>query len=298
LMRLKSGDVIDVIAPSSVPENNQWKKGFKILQSWGLSLRIAPGTVSPWLFHANSNKKRSFFLKQVFLNTDSSAVWMLRGGYGLQKLMSSFTKSRHKSFNKKLFIGYSDGTALHLYLNSKKQKTLQAPVICELPDLSQKELSYLKAVLFGSKKEIIFKHLSVLKKSSTKILKAPIVGGNLSLLSSCVGVSWFPSFQSHFLFIEDVNEEDYKIDRLLHHLFYSGALKEVKALLFGHFHPVSKKVLKMKVLKSFSEVCQIPMIFGLPCGHKKTHYPLPFKTPAELTMQGGKAILKIQTQSI
>ena len=294
MMKLKSGDVIDVIAPSSAPENNQWKRGFKILQNWGLNPRLANRAIDPWLFHSNSNKKRSSFLNQAFLNKESSAVWMLRGGYGLQKLMPFFIKSRSQNFNKKLFIGYSDGTALHLYLNSKKQKTLQGPVICELPKLSQRELSYLKAILLGTRKEIVFKNLNLFKKTSKKILKAPVIGGNLSLLSSCVGTLWFPSFQSHFLFIEDVNEEDYKVDRLLHHLFYSGALKGVKALLFGYFHPLSKNALKTKVLKSFSDVCQIPMVFGLPCGHKKNHYPLPFKTSAELTMQGDKAGLKIK----
>ena len=293
-MKLKSGDTLDIVAPSSAPKSSQWKKAFRILQSWGLKPRLAKGTIAPWLFHSNNNKKRSFFLNQAFFHKDSSAVWMLRGGYGLQKLMPDFIKNYSKNSKKKLFIGYSDGTALHLYLNSQKQKTLQASTVCELPDLSKKELSHLKDILFGVKKEIVFKNLKLFKKSSKKTLKAPIIGGNLSLLSSSVAAPWFPSFQSHFLFIEDVNEEDYKIDRLLHHLFYSGALKGVKALLFGHFHPLSRNALKTKVLKSFSEVCSIPMIFGLPCGHKSPHYPLPLKSSAELTIQGTKAVLKIR----
>lgn len=292
-MKLKSGDIIDVIAPSSVPKNNKWKKGIQILQSWGLKPRLSKRAIDPWLYHSNSNNKRSSFLNQAFLNKDSSAIWMLRGGYGLQKLMPSFIKSYSQRNKKKLFIGYSDGTALHLYLNSQNQKTLQAPTVCELPDLSHKELSLLKNILFGIKKEIIFKNLNLFKRNSKKILKAPIIGGNLSLLSSSVGTPWLPSFGSHFVFIEDVNEEDYKVDRLLHHLFYSGALKGVKALLFGRFHPLNRKILKTRILKSFSKVCPIPMIFGLPCGHKKSHYPLIFKSPAKLTLQKTEAVLKI-----
>ena len=293
-MKLKPGDILDVVAPSSFPTNSHWKKGLRILQNWGLVPRMDKTAIAPWFFHSNSNKKRSYFLNKAFLNKDSSAVWMLRGGYGIQKLMPSFIKSHSKKCKKKLFIGYSDGTALHLYLNSQNLATLQAPLISELPGLSKSELMILKNTLFGEQKEIVFDNLKILNKVPEQTLKADIIGGNLSLLSSCVGLPWFPSFKSHFLFIEDVNEEDYRVDRLLHHLFYSGSLKGVRAILFGGFHPLSNSSLKAKVLKSFSEVCNIPMIFGLPCGHKSPHYPLPFKTSAELVIQENKTVLKIK----
>ena len=211
----------------------------------------------------------------------------------MQKLLPSFIKN-HSGKSKKLFIGYSDGTALHLYLNSQNQKTLQAPTICDLPHLSPKELLILKQTVLGIKTEITFKKLTCWQNISGKgkILRARLRGGNLSLLSSSVGTVWFPSLHSHFLFIEEVNEEDYKVDRMLHHLLYSGALKGAKALLFGCFYPLKKKSLT-QVLKSFSDVCKIPMIFGLPCGHKSPHYPLPFNSSAVLSILDNKAILKV-----
>ena len=322
-MNLKTGAVIDIIAPSSPPKNLKWKKGMEILQSWGLCPRLAKGSLSPWLFHSHTDKKRSYFLRRAFSNKESSVVWMLRGGYGLQKLMPSFIKNR--SLKKKLFIGYSDGTPLHLFLNSRNFPTLHAPLIGELPDLSQKNLSLLKNVLFGQKTEILFKNLKpagpfpnkalksksqfknrensrLLRASLTnspstnrqKILKASLTGGNLSLLSSSVGTAYFPSLTGRFLFIEDVNEEDYKVDRMLSHLFFSGALKGVKALLFGSFPPLRRWP---KFFESFCAFCRIPLIFGLPCGHKAPHYPLPFNTPAKLVIQGDKAYLKIKTLS-
>lgn len=292
-MNLKQGDIIDLIAPSSPPKNNQWKKGLKILQNWGLKPRFPEGALSPWLWHANSDEKRSYFLNQAFSNKDSSTVWMIRGGYGLQKLMPSFVKKYSKK-QQKFFIGYSDGTALHLYLNSQNQKTLHAPLVCELLDLSQTELTNLKNILFGIKKEFVFNNLTSLNPFPKKTLNAPIMGGNLSLLSGSVGTAWFPSFKSHFLFIEDVNEEDYKIDRFLHHLLYSGSLKNVKAILFGNFYPLNKTSLRRsRFLKSFSKICPIPLIFRLSCGHCSPHHPLPFKIPAQLLIQGHKARLKI-----
>lgn len=293
-MMLKSGDRIDIIAPSSAPQGSQWRKGVKILQSWGLEPQFPKESIDPCLWHANSNRLRAYFLNKAFSNPDSSAVWMLRGGYGAQKLMPSFIKNYSASYKKKLFIGYSDGSALHFYLNGKKQRTLQAPLIYELPGLSEKELSRLRDVLFGKKKEIVFSELKAPNHSSKKILKAPIVGGNLSLLSSSVGTAWLPGFKSHFLFIEDINEEDHKIDRMLCHLFYSGFLKGIKAFLFGALPSKNSSSLQKKLFKSFSDLCDIPMVFGLPCGHCAPHYPLPFNTPAELIIQGNKASLKVR----
>lgn len=314
---IKAGAIIDIIAPSSPLRNSQWKKGVTILKRWGLKPHLIEGTFSPWLFHANNNKNRSVFLNRAFFNQNSSAVWMMRGGYGLQKIMLDFIKGYSQKgamAKKKLFIGYSDGTALHLYLNGQNQPTLHAPLISELPSLSQKDLEHLKNILFGVKKEIVFDNLrvfqsskpvslrassvhgrdrSLLKTSLQKSVKSSIIGGNLSLLSTSVGAPWCPVFAGHFLFVEDINEADYRVDRLLHHLFYSGALKSVKAILFGCFPHLTLPALR-KVLKSFSDVCDIPLVFGLPCGHITSHQPLPFNTPAELVINRTRACLKVK----
>ncbi|MCY4321962.1 MAG: LD-carboxypeptidase [Bdellovibrionaceae bacterium] len=284
--------LIDVIAPSSMPENRDWRKGIKILQSWGFKVRFNSSMLSPHLFHSNTDKKRSFFLQKAFSSKDSSIVWMLRGGYGFQKILDSYIKKSSKNFKRKLFIGYSDGTALHSYLNNKNQKTLHAPTVSELINLSQKELNLLKEILLGNIDKIMFKNLKVFNPSK-KTLKARIMGGNLSLLSSSIGTSWQSSFKKGFLFLEDVNEEAYKVDRMLYHLFYSGALKSIQAILFGGFNPI-RSLDFLKVLKSFSKACSIPLVFNLPCGHKRKQ-PLPFNTSAQLFLRGSKADLEVKT---
>ena len=300
-MTLKTGDIVDLIAPSSVPKKNQCEKAFKLLKSWGLKPRFK--AMAPVGFHSGSDLKRSFFLNKAFFNKDSKAVWMLRGGYGLQKLMPSFIKSYNPQL-KKIFIGYSDGTALHLYLNGQKQKTLHAPVLGEMSSLDPKQVLFLKRVLFGLEHQVTFKNLYYSQKKSlktnNKILKARILGGNLSLLSSSIGTKCCPSFKSCFLFIEDVNEAAYKIDRLLHHLFYSGALKGVKALLFGALKPLNQKAIR-QVIKSFQQVCPLPMVFGLPCGHVLSHKVLPFGYPSTLILKStglkNRAELKISLKT-
>ncbi|MBC6415159.1 MAG: LD-carboxypeptidase [Bdellovibrionales bacterium] len=288
-MFLKEKDCVFIVAPASKSKDNKWKKGIKILESWGLKVYFKPSMIKAHLFHSNSHLKRSFFLKQAFGNTSYSAVWMLRGGYGSQKLIPNFKKLNFKK--SKLFVGYSDGTALHLYLNAKNQKSLHAPTLSELSDLSSKELEILKNVLFGKKKKLHFNKLRNFKSYRKKLLKGKITGGNLSLLSTSRGTFTFPPFE--FLFLEDINEEAYKVDRFLHHLLYSGALKLTKAILFGDFYPLSKKDFQ-KVLKSFSQSCNLPLISNLPCGHKRKT-PLPFNTDAQLSLENFEAHLTVSS---
>ena len=293
-MKLSSGDFVDIIAPSSPPKNKDWKKGLTILKSWGLKVRFSEKDLKPWIFHSNSNQMRYRFLKQSFENPLSKAVWCLRGGYGSQKLMEWFSKA---PLQKKLFIGFSDATAIHLRLNQWGWPSLHGPCVSDLPEMSKKNQEHLRNLLFGETKELLFKNLKVFHPSKQKVLKAPLVGGNLTLLQNSIGCSWFPHLQSHFVFLEDIGEEDYRVDRALHHLFFSDALKGVKALIFGSFQ--SKKISRIhRVLESFLEFSKIPLITGLPCGHLKNQQALPLKTPCKLHFLGNnKASLKIKSPS-
>ncbi len=292
-MKLKKGDTIDLVAPSSFPLNKNWLKGLKILEEWELKIRFPKDMISPWMYHANTNQKRTKFLEQAFKNSTSKAVWAIRGGYGLQKVMPSFVKSK---IQKKLFIGFSDATALHIYLNDIcKMPSLHAPFVADLPYLSKKDLRMLKSILFGEQKEVVFSDLKLLNKNlKVKKLRAPIVGGNLTLLSTSLSSPWFPkNLDKCFLFLEDVNEEDYRIDRSLHQLLFSGAMKKVQAILLGSFTPLKKRDLENKLLKSFSDFSNTPIFTGLPCGHIFKNSPLPLAKNSEINFQDSKATLRV-----
>ena len=294
-MKLKKGDIIDIIAPSSFPVNKSWLKGLEILKKWELKPRFPKDMISPWIWHANTNPKRTKFLEQAFKNSTSKAVWAIRGGYGLQKIMPSFAKSK---IQKKLFIGYSDATALHLYLNSvHKIPSLHAPFVSDLPYLSPKDLNLLKRILFGEQKEQVFSDLKLLNKNiKVKNLKAPIIGGNLTVLSTSLSSGWpLKSLDSCFLFLEDINEEDYRIDRALHQLFHAGMMKKVKAILLGSFLPLKKKSLENNLLESFSYFSNTPIIAGLSCGHRSKNSPLPLSKSSEINFQGSKVTLRVKS---
>ena len=369
MFRLNRGDAVDITAPSSPPpKGGEWRRGLQILKGWNLKPRFPEKALNPWLYHANTDSQRAFFLKQAFDRKESAAVWALRGGYGLQKIMPAFIKyfesrksgrrrggpaaalaspapaspalespalespalesaalaraaaaERRPVANRwrkeKLFIGYSDSSLLHFYLNNQNQPTVHAPSIADLAALSPKDLSCLKQVLFGEKTEAVFHGLKAvlpplfLKKrrgggkglSSARrltdaggsgpdngggaVLRAPVRGGNLSLLSGSAGTDWLPKLSGCFLFIEDVNEAAFRIDRMLWDLLAAGALKAVKAILFGSFHPLKTRQIKNPLSESLSSVCSVPLVFGLPCGHGAAQRPLPLNCPAELNFQ-------------
>ena len=281
---------IYIIAPSSAPKNKDWIKGIKILEDWGFKVYFNPESLGKDHFHAHNHKKRLYFLKSAFLNSSPGIVWMLRGGYGFQKLIPKF--SQYKIKKNCLFVGYSDGTPMHLFLNRQNQKTLHAPTVCELPELSRFELNHLKSILLNKKKKVCFEQIKSFKSYPKKTLKGKITGGNLSLMSSSVGVFNFPN--SDFLFIEDINEPAYKVDRMLFHLLYSGLLKSVKAILLGDLHPLNKNSIH-KIWEGFSKACSIPLFFNLPCGHKNKR-ALPLNVLSELHIEGSKARLELNAE--
>lgn len=279
-MIFKKGNVIDIVATASAPRKHDLLKGICILEEWGFKVNLPSDSISPWLFHSNTNSKRLTLLKNAFKNSSSQIIWSARGGYGTQKLMPAFQKI---SFEEKLFIGFSDVTALHLYLNGVcKIPSLHAPSVCDLPYLSNKELHAIHNMLFKDSSSITSRKLKSLNNNKSKNIKGTFIGGNLTLLQTSIGTSWFPSLSSKIVFLEDTHERDYRIDRALHHLHFSGALKGVRALVFGYLNSIKLSDFK-KIIESFSEVSKIPVFYQILAGHKSPNLPLPLGMSAEIS---------------
>ena len=285
---LKQGDRVDVVLSSSPPKNDQWKEGVRILKSWGLRIHLPRGLARGSVFL--SDEKRLAGLERSF-QSPGKAVWALRGGYGSQKLLPFLKRGK---ISQKLLIGFSDVTALHFYLNRMGHSGLHGPSVGDLPRLLKRDLDLLKGTLFGTKKEIIFKGLKALSPFIAIPEKFPLLGGNLTLLQTSVGYSWMKPFPPCFLFLEDVNEKPYQVDRALCQLFYSGMLREVRAVFLGSFSPLTSRELKT-VFLSFSRIFKRPVFMGVPAGHGSRNAPLPLNTLAEALPSAPQAVqLKIR----
>ena len=211
----------------------------------------------------------------------------------------------------KLFIGYSDVTALHIFLNQQwKWPTLHFPVLTHLKQASPQTIKHFKRMVESPATPdhaSVFNNLKLWnpkqifnKRGKTKTLSAFLTGGNMTLIQSSIGTMWAGHFQNRFLFLEDTGESPYRLDRSLWHIQNAGVLRGAKAVLLGDFIPPrSQDRSAMKeVLRSFALKVSCPVIGTLPCGHgSQETWPLPFRTKGTLKLHylTNKAQLHIES---
>jgi len=308
--KLNPGDIVDIVAPASGTAKEVVEAAQKVLRDHGFTPRVPQEILEPVFYHSNSDKKRLEQLKEALLANDSKAIWCLRGGYGSNRLLPGLSRLK-KPKKAKVLIGISDLTSIHLFLNQKwKWASLHASLIDRLTDgrLPKDNVAEIFSVLQGEQKTVEFVKLIAMNRAAKKIKmrKAPIVGGNLVTLQSSLGTPWAVQTKGNFLFIEELAERGYRIDRILVHLQQSGKLQGCKGILLGHFiggdEPKNEaesgvvKNLVVEALQRFSdEQNSIPVWSGIESGHGENLRTLPFGMPASLTQKNGEIILSVET---
>lgn len=290
---LKKGSLVDIVAPASRCPLDEIEKGIKVLESWGLRVRVPTPLFGNHWTHSNNDQVRIDQLKAAIEAPDSDAIWVVRGGYGSLKLLPALSKMRKPRVNK-VFLGLSDVTSLHLFFNQKwGWSTLHAPILSRVGrgDLPPKSINELKQILFGKRDEQVFsvKPLNLFakninaqknKKSSQQnsILRGQLVGGNLATFQTCLGTpfEWKP--KNTILFLEDVGERAYRLDRMWEHLLQTGLLQKCSGIILGDFTDgleADGRNLFPQFLKERAETCPVPLFTGLPVGHGKIQRTLP-----------------------
>lgn len=295
------GDIVDIVAPSSDCDKKALLKVRNYVSEMGLVPRIRPGLFGKSLLCANSSKKRFDHFKKALFASDSKAVWTLRGGYGAAHLLPYLNKISPPK-KTKLFIGYSDLTHLHSFLNYRwGWSTLHATMLEELATGAGtiQEQKDLDQIIFGQKTHILFKKLKPLNtpaRRSKKIIST-IGGGNLTILLAGMGTPWQVSGKGQIIVVEDIGERDYRVDRMLTQLNQAQFFKGVRALIFGDFvrsEELDSYSLAKDVQREFAKRAPFPVLSNFPCGHSIRQRPVPFLTRAELQL-GTKPEIKIQT---
>ena len=291
---LQPGDVIDVIAPSStVPSENLLEYYTKIEEFFkkiGLIARIPNDliVIDKDLFSANDLGYRAKHLIDCFNDKTSKAIWSIRGGYGAAKIIP-FLEQTSPPKNTKLLLGFSDITALHLFLENKWNIcSMHAPVINQLIN-NEQLLNELEPIIFGKKTTILYDQLIPLNDLAKKniTIKTSITGGNLSLVQTSLATSWQIQPKNKIIFLEDVGEQGYRIDRMLNHLFQAGIFSSAKALIFGEITPPKdiEPNLCAQTIENFSSKLNIPVLSLPIIGHNvKKNSPLPLGTLSELKL--------------
>lgn len=296
---LKKNSMVDIIAPASqVTDKAILEKVKTLFLSWQLTPRISPDLFGPDLLCANSDEQRFQQLKNALLNPTSDAIWCLRGGYGSTRLVPSLLKLTTPK-KCKLFIGFSDITALHLFLQQKWHwQTLHGPTLNQVTHhlIPSENIIELKKIIFKQLPELNYSLSPYQKSNAFDLIQAPITGGSLSLVQTSLGTEWQIETREKILFLEDVNETAYRIDRMLQQLKQSGKLNPIKALLFGDFTFATKPEEEKKiqtVLERFAMEQNFPVLRCADIGHGKQNRCLPLGIPALLDLNKNQLAIKI-----
>ncbi|HEY8271940.1 MAG TPA: LD-carboxypeptidase [Pseudobdellovibrionaceae bacterium] len=290
---LQKGDVVDVVSPGFASTPQEVESARRFLLKWGLQPRIPHKLIQKHFLHSNSDEKRFGFLREALEAHDSKIIWCLRGGYGSNRLLPHLDKIK-KPRRQKLLVGISDITSLHIYFEQKwNWPTLHASLLDRLgsgkvPAKIEKETMDL---LFGKNKSVEFKKLKAMNKAALNLkkVKSSVVGGNLVVLQSTLGTPYQVKTEGKILFIEDLGERGYRVDRILEHFHQVGVFKKCKGLVIGEFlggQEPDGKVLWPQVFKSWAERLEIPVFIGMEAGHGVVQRPVPLYTEAILA--GGK----------
>lgn len=295
---LKMGDLIEIVAPASACPPEIIEKGVRWIEANGFRASVPKDLLKPEIYLSNSDSYRFEHLKKALLSKETKAIWCVRGGYGASRIIPDLMKVKKQK--EKLFIGISDITTLHLFFTQKwGWRTLHASLLDRLAEkkLTPENEQELIVALTGNKSEFEFSNLIPLNERAKKntVIKSKLIGGNLTVLSSNVGTANAIIAKNYILFLEDLGERGYRIDRMLQQIKQSPNFKYCKAIVLGEFlggDESNRENHVMTTLKKMSEGLSIPVFAGVDCGHGLVQRPLFFNTQAVL-FSGAKAQLKI-----
>ena len=285
---LKPGDLVDVVAPGMKPKGVSLPRVKKFLESWNLQVRMDRDLIGSDLVCSHTREYRLNSLKKAIRSKDSAMVWCLRGGYGSLHLLPGLR--RMKSPRVKIFLGFSDITLLHTFFHQNwNWKTLHGSHLDRFikGDVGALEEKEYEKILFGQKSHVTYPlwPLNVQARKKTS-LSGPIIGGNLTTLQSCFGTSYQIQLVGKILFLEEIGERAYRVDRILEHMGLLQIFRGIKALILGPFLGGEEPGGGSKLptfLKLWAGKQKFPVFKGIPSGHeKKRQRLLPLGSVAEI----------------
>jgi muramoyltetrapeptide carboxypeptidase len=277
---LRQGDTIGVISPAGPVDEPELQAGIGMLKSSGFSVRLARHVYEKSGYLAGEDENRLSDLHDMFRDKDIKAIFCTRGGYGTMRLLDNINYEIIKE-NPKIFVGYSDITALLMAILKKTGLiTFHGPMVRGLATKNQGNWeSLLHAISSNEPLKLSFQEGTILVAGKAD---GKLIGGNLSMLCHLVGTPYLPSLDGCILFVEEKGEDLYRLDRMLNHLRLSGQLSGLSGLIAGGFEECPDMSAIKDLLLDILSCLDIPLATGLPVGHGLKNLALPLGLPAKL----------------
>lgn len=265
---LKKGDTVALVCTARKLTPEEAQPAIELLESWGLKVKLGK-TIGLDNFQLGGTDQERADDFQKMLGDDSvQAIWCARGGYGTVRIIdkidfSSFLK------NPKWIMGFSDVTVLHSHIHNLGAATLHSIMPFSVPKAEQTAKESLRKALFGESLVYEISNSDYNKKGSTK---GVLVGGNLSILYSLLGSKSAINTENKILYIEDLDEYLYHVDRMMMNLKRNGYFDKIKGIIVGgmtdmHDNQIPFGMNAQEIILDVTKEYHIPICFDFPAGH-------------------------------
>lgn len=288
---LKQSDKVVILSPSGNIEA-KWVEGLtNVLTSYGLDVGVAHHALCKKGRFAGTDKERITDLQEAINNEDVKAIFCSRGGYGLARIIDKIDFSLLMKYPKWV-VGFSDITALHNALNGVGVASIHS-IMAKHITLGADGLENLINMLFGKSVQL---ETTANEYNKQGVAEGELVGGNLSVLYGLRGTPFDLDYTGKILFIEDLSERLYHIDRMVQNLRLGGVFGKIKALVVGQFTDIDDDDSfcggAYGVIAEAVKDYDIPVCFNFPAGHVDFNQPLMLGANYKLEVLNNKSILK------
>lgn len=300
---LKKGDTIGIVSPASaIFESEPYEIAKESFEAMGLNVKFGKYTKSRYGHLAGTDEERAEELNMMFRDKEVNGIIALRGGAGSARLLDKLDYDAIKN-NPKIFVGYSDITALHLAIYNKTGLvTFHGPVA--VSSWNPFSYDYFRKLIFDGE-ELTYQNPdskgNELTQTTNRIrtirqgtANGQLLGGNLSVLTSIMGTPYFPTdWKNKILYIEDIGEKIYAVDRMMSQLQLGGVLEQISGFVFGKCNGCDPggsgygSLTMEEVIDHYIKPLEIPAFSGAMIGHIDDNITLPNGIKAEINADAG-----------
>ena len=292
---LKKGDTIAILAPAGILKGRAEtiQKAKELAQSWGLNVVLGENLFNQNNHFAGTDDERAEDFQKALDNPNIKAIWAARGGYGSVRLLDRLDFTKFMG-NPKWIIGYSDITAFHNHIHNLGFETLHAMMATSLeekPEEITKTISSYKKALFGEQLSY-----SIPSSNYNRLgeVSGQLIGGNLAIVTSMLGSKSQLDTKDKILFLEEIGEYKYSIDRMLQSLKRANYFSTIKAVIIGDISMIKKNTTKwgssveQLILDALPK--DIPILFDFPAGHEPDNRAMIFGRKIKMTVNKGNQL--------
>jgi muramoyltetrapeptide carboxypeptidase len=294
---LKMGDRIRIVAPARKISLEELQASLNQIKAWGFEPHYSNNIFAQHHQFAGNDALRAADFQAAIDDPSCKAILCARGGYGSVRIIDQLDLKPLVQ-SPKWIIGYSDITVFHFALHKEGIASLHAPMPIDFNRISKASLFSLKKALIGEAFELKAAPHSF---NHSGEVKAPIIGGNLSMIYSLLGSSEALNFKGKILFIEDLCEYLYHIDRMFQNLKRNGCFNDLAGIIVGSLTDMEDNKIPFgknaeEIAKEYFKDLNIPVAFGVPAGHLDNNQSLIFGKSATLHVEAHQTIISFSNE--